>query len=94
MTCENCICDVAIPVLRYFISGEHFFQQYNDKLHWSGDDDVRFVLDKCTNLNVYSISPLQQQSTDIYCTPLGHSILIPSQLVFAIGIFKLFLEEI
>ena len=42
------------------------------------------VLNHRAYLNADSISPLQQQSTDIYYTPLGHNILIPSQLIFAL----------
>jgi hypothetical protein len=49
------------------------------------DDEVHFVLDQHTKLDFYSASSLKQQSADIYVSPLGHMILIPSQPVFALS---------
>ena len=48
------------------------------------DDDVRFVLDQNTELDFNSASSLKQQSAGRHVAPLGHIILIPSQIVFAL----------
>ena len=46
-------------------------------------DDVRFVLEQHTLLDVYSATALQHQSLGRHVAPLGHIILIPSQPVCA-----------
>ena len=48
-------------------------------------DKVRFILDQHAELDFYSVSPLKQLSTDRHVAPLGHIILILSQLVFALS---------
>jgi len=52
-------------------------------IRWD-DDDVHFVLDQHADLGFYSVNSLKQQSAGRYVTPLGHIILIPSPLVFAL----------
>jgi hypothetical protein len=49
-------------------------------------DDVRFVLDQHTELDFYSASSLKQQSANRHVAPLGHTILIPNQPVFALSV--------
>ena len=44
------------------------------------DDEVHFVLDQHAELDFYSASSLKQQSADRHIAPLGHIILILSQL--------------
>jgi hypothetical protein len=41
------------------------------------DDEVRFVLDQHTKLDLYSASSLKQQSADRHVAPIGHIILTP-----------------
>ena len=48
------------------------------------DDDIRFVLDQNTELDFNSASSLKQQSAGRHVAPLGHIILILSQIVFAL----------
>jgi hypothetical protein len=48
-------------------------------------DDVRFELDQHAELDIYSASSLKQQSAGKHVAPLGHIILITSQLVFALS---------
>jgi hypothetical protein len=48
------------------------------------DDDVGFVLDQHTELDFNSASSLKQQSAGRHVAPLGHIILIPSQIVSAL----------
>jgi hypothetical protein len=43
-----------------------------------------FVLDQHAELDFYIASSLKQQYADRHVAPLGHIILIPSQLVFAL----------
>ena len=50
------------------------------------DDEVRFVLDQHAELEFYSANSLKQQSMDRHVSPLGHIILIPSQLVFVLSL--------
>jgi hypothetical protein len=66
----------------YWRPNNQFFSE--NKLHfwWDEEKDVRFVLDKHTELNFYSASSLKQQSSGKHVAPLGHIILIPSQPVF------------
>jgi hypothetical protein len=47
------------------------------------DDELRFVLDQHTELDIYSASLSKQQFAGRHVTPLGHIILIQSQPVFA-----------
>ena len=47
------------------------------------DEEVRFVLEQHTELDVYSTSSLKQQSEGRHVAPLGHIILIPNQPLFA-----------
>ena len=49
------------------------------------DDEVRFVLDQYAELDFYSASSLKQQSASRHVAPIGHTILIPSQPVFALS---------
>jgi hypothetical protein len=49
------------------------------------DDEIRFVLDQHAELDLYSASALKQQSVDRHVAPLGHIILILSQLVFPLS---------
>ena len=49
------------------------------------DDEVRFLLDQHTELDVYSASSLKQQSAGRHVAQLGHIILIPSQPIFALS---------
>jgi hypothetical protein len=48
------------------------------------DDEVRFVLDQHAELDLYSDSSPKQQSADRHVAPLGHIILIPTQLIFVL----------
>ena len=41
------------------------------------NDEVRFVVDKHAELDLYSASSLKQQSVGKHVAPLGHIILIP-----------------
>jgi hypothetical protein len=43
-----------------------------------GTDNVRFVLDQHTELDLHSGNSLKQQYAGSHVTPLGHIILIPS----------------
>ena len=47
--------------------------------------EVRFVLAHHAELDVYSASPLTQQSPVRRVAPFGHIILIPNQLAFALN---------
>ena len=49
------------------------------------DGEVQFVLDQHAELDFHMASSLKQQSADRHIDPLGHIILIPSQLVFALS---------
>jgi hypothetical protein len=49
------------------------------------DDEIHFILDQLAELDLHSASSLQQQSVGRHVAPLGHIILIPSQLVFALS---------
>ena len=51
---------------------------------WWDGDEVRFVLDQPAYLDLYSASPLNQQSAGRNIGPLRHIILIPSQPIFAL----------
>ena len=46
---------------------------------------IRFVLDQHAQLELYGVSSLKQQSAGRHVAPLGHIILIPSQLIFALS---------
>jgi hypothetical protein len=47
-------------------------------IQWNNDDDVHFILDQHTLLDLYNARSLKQQSTGKHANPLGHIILIPS----------------
>ena len=49
------------------------------------DDDNRFVLDQHTQLDIENASSLDQQFAGRHVAPIGHIILIPSQLVFDVS---------
>ena len=53
-------------------------------MQWN-NDDVRFVQDKFTQLDMHSASSLKQESAGRYVVPLAHITLIPRQLVFDIA---------
>ena len=62
---------------------EQFFSYimaWTSYFQWN-DDDVRFVLDQHAELDYYSANSLKQQSSGRHVAPLGHIILIPSQLL-------------
>ena len=64
----------------------HVYISWRKQLNFQWDDDeVRFVLDQLALLDFYSASSLKQQSADRHVAPLGHIILIPYQLVFALS---------
>ena len=48
-------------------------------------DDVRILLDKHADLDLYSASSLRQQSVDRHVAQLGHIILILRQPGFALN---------
>ena len=51
-----------------------------NKLYFQWDDEeVRFVLDQHSELDIHSASSLKQQSADRNVVPLGQIILIPSK---------------
>ena len=54
-----------------------------EQVNFQWDDEVRFVLDKHSELDFYSASSLIQQSVDIHVAPLGYIIPIPSQPIFS-----------
>ena len=66
-----------------FNANSAIFQLYDgeNKLIFN---EVRFVRDQHTELDVYSASILKQQSTCRHVAPLGHIILIPRQPVFVL----------
>jgi hypothetical protein len=49
------------------------------------DDEVRFVLNQHSELDLYSASTLKQQFASRHVAPLGYIILIRSQPVFALS---------
>jgi hypothetical protein len=49
------------------------------------DDEIYIVLDQHAELDLYSASSLKQQSAGRHVAPLGHIILILSQIVFALS---------
>jgi hypothetical protein len=49
------------------------------------DDELRFVLDQHTELDIYSASLLKQQYSGRHVASLGHIILIQSQPVFTLS---------
>jgi hypothetical protein len=74
------------------MQNEQFFSNIMTRTiycQWNDDDDVCFVLDQHTELDIYSASSQKQQSTGRYVAPLGHNILILSQPVFALILFVL-----
>ena len=76
------ICCCLTPIQQFFkFSAISWREQVNFQLN---DDEVHFVLDQHAELDFYSASSLKQQSAGRHVTPLGHSILIPSQQVFAL----------
>ena len=74
--------DCCLTSTQQFILGISWREQVNFQ---RDDDEVRFVLDQRTELDFYSASSLKQLSAGKYVAPLGHIILIPSQLVFALS---------
>jgi hypothetical protein len=44
---------------------------------WDHNDDVRFIPDQHSVLDIFSASLLKQQSAGWHVVPIGHSILIP-----------------
>ena len=63
------------------------FQPYHGQtsnIRWN-DDDVHFVVDQHAELDFCSASSLKQQSAGRHVDPLGHIILIPSQIFFALA---------
>jgi len=52
--------------------------------HIMARTSVRFVLDQHAELDFYSASSMKQPFAGRHVAPLGHIILIPSQLVFAL----------
>ena len=53
-------------------------------IQWN-DGDIRFIIDLQAQLDLYNASSLlQQQSACRQVAPLGHILLIQSQLVFAL----------
>ena len=81
---ESVLSEWVIVVYRQLInfSGISWWEQVNFQ---RDDDDVRFVLDQHTYLDVYSASSLKQQSVERHVVPLGHIILILNQPVFAVS---------
>jgi hypothetical protein len=64
---------------------EHFYQLLSLKEYvtfWWNNYDICFVLEQRVELEFYSAHWLKQQFTDSNVAPLGHIILIQSQLVF------------
>jgi hypothetical protein len=76
----------------FIFSVKYLFQFYvlfaiscREHVNFQGDDDeVHFVLDQHAESDFNSASSLTQQSAGRHVGPLGHIILIPSQLVFAL----------
>ena len=68
-------------------SNESFFQPYilSHTLYYDDNDDVRFVPDQHTYLDLYSVRSLKHQSAGRrHVAQLRHIIPIPIQPVFAI----------
>ena len=62
------------------------YRFYTQNSRWDDDDDeVRFVLNQQAQLDFYSASSLKQQSADKQVAPLGNSVLIPGQPVYAVS---------
>ena len=80
-TIEEWVSDCClIPVSDF--SAISWWEQVN--FQWD-DDDVHFVLDQHTDLDIYNAISLKQQSAGTHVAPLGHATLIPSQPVFALS---------
>jgi hypothetical protein len=62
------------------------FFQWQEQVNFQWDEDeVRFLLDQHAELDIYSTSSLKEQSAGRHVAPLGHIMLIPSQLLFALS---------
>ena len=62
------------------------YRFYTQNSRWDDDDEeVCFVLNQQAQLDFYSASSLKQQSADNQVAPLGNSVLIPSQPVYAVS---------
>ena len=61
-------------------------------IRWD-DDDVHFVPDQHSELNLYSASSLKQQSAGKHVSPLRHIIVIPSQPVLSLSLLCCILGE-
>ena len=44
---------------------------------WDDNDDVCFIPDQHSELDIFSANSLKQQSAGRHVAPIGHSILIP-----------------
>ena len=62
-----------------------FFQlSWREQVNFQrNDNEVHFVLDQHTELDFYSASSLIKESVEKPVAPLGHTIIILSQQVFA-----------
>ena len=58
---------------------------WQTEVNFRWDDEVRFVLDQHAYLDCYSPISMKQQSEDRHVSSLGHTILIPSEAVFALN---------
>ena len=58
-----------------------WWEQVN--FQWN-DDDIRFVLDQHTEVDLYSARSLKQQSAGRHVAPLGHIILIDDDIRFVL----------
>ena len=52
-------------------------------IQWHDDDIIALYYNNSLDWTIYSAISLKQQPEGRHVAPLGHSILIPSQLVFA-----------
>jgi hypothetical protein len=77
--CEMCewVSDCCLTPIQQFVS---YIMERTSYFQWD-DDEIRFVLDQHTELDVYSAS---SHSAGRHVAPLGHIILIPRQPVFAL----------
>jgi hypothetical protein len=68
-----------------FICGVPIFVVFMGLIHEikNPTNNWEAVLDQHAELDFYSARSLKQQSAGRHATPLGHIILIPSQLIFA-----------
>jgi hypothetical protein len=76
--------DYKIGICCFSAKHAAFKEKEQILVQWD-DDEVRFVIDQHVELDFYRASSLKQQSTGRHVAPLGHIILIPSRLVFALS---------